>query len=192
MVEAKTPIIKWAQRKDRLYVTIELIEVKDPIIELTDDNKLKFTGSSDGKDYKLDLELFGEVNKEESKWTLDTRNIFLNIKKKEKGPHWTFINKDKVKHNYIKFDWNNYVEEDEEDVEENQGGMGGMGGFPGMGGMGGNNFMDMANMGGLGGMPDMGDMGGLDNGDGLDEDDVNPEEHKKEGDLDDLDKPAEN
>jgi|TARA_B110000914_G_C15370580_1_gene402982 hypothetical protein len=192
MVEAKTPTIKWAQRKDCLFVTIELLEVKNPIIEITDDNKLKFNGSSDGINYSLEMELFEKVNREESKWTIATRNIFLNIKKSEKGPHWAYINKDKIKHNYIKFDWNNFIDEDEEDVEENpQGGMGG--GFPGMGGMGGgNNFMDMANMGGLGGMggmPDMGDMGDM--GEGLDEDDVNPED-TKEGDLDDLDKPAEN
>lgn len=176
------PSLKWAERKDKLYITIELNDVKDPVIELTEDNRLKFTGVSGGKTYSFDYELYADVNKEESKWTLDARNIFLNIKKKEKGPYWNYLTKDKKKNNKIHLDWNFYVEEDEEDENMNMGG-----GFPGM--MGGNDFMNMGGLGGMGGMgmPDMGDMGGMDD---LDEDDV-PE--KKEGEnLDDLDKPAEN
>ncbi len=175
------PNIKWAERKDRLFVTIELNEVKDPKIELTEDNHLKFSGSSEGKNYSLDLELYKDVNVAESKWNLNARNIFLNIKKKEKGPYWSFINKDKVKHKYIHPDWNMYIDEDEED-EKKDTGMGGMGGFPGFGG--GNNFMNFGDMGGMGGMDGM-DMGM--GGDEMDEDDV---KEKKEG-LDDLDKQEE-
>ena len=172
------PNLKWAERKDKLFVTIELIEVKDAKIDIVNENRLTFSGTSEGKLYSLDIELFGEVNKEESKWTLDARNIFLSIKKKTKGPHWNFINKDKKKYNNIKVDWALYVDEDEE--EEKMGG-GDFGGFPGMGGFGGNNFMDMGGMGGMGGADD------------LDEDDVKPEDEKNQGEegLDDLDKPQE-
>lgn len=164
-----TPNIKWAERKDKIFVTIELNEVKDPKIDITEDNHLTFTGVAEGKTYSIDLELFGEVVKSESKWTLDTRNIFLDIKKKTKGPYWNYLNKDKKKHNFIHVDWNRFIDEDEEDEKPE------MGGFPGMGGMG-NNFMDM------GGMGDMGDMGDM-----PDEDD---EEPRKEG-LDDLDQAEE-
>jgi len=170
------PSIKWAERKDKLYITVELNDVKDPKIELGSDNRLKFSGVSGDKTYSFDYELFGDVNKEESKWTLDTRNIFLHIKKKEKGPYWNYLTKDKKKNNKIHLDWNFYIEEDEED-ESNVN----MGGFPGM--MGGNDFMNMGGM----GMPDMGDMGGMDD---LDEDDV--PQKKEDENLDDLDKPAEN
>ena len=171
------PNLKWAERKDKLFVTIELIEVKDAKIDLVNESRLTFSGTSEGKLYSLDIELFGEVNKEESKWTLDARNIFLSIKKKTKGPHWNFINKDKKKYNNIKVDWALYVDEDEE--EEKMMGGGDFGGFPGMGGFGGNNFMDMGGMGGMGGADD------------LDEDDVKPEDEKNQGEegLDDLDKP---
>lgn len=164
------PTIKWAERKDKLYVTIELTDVKDPKIDITDDNVLKFNGTSDGKAYSLELPLFGEVNKEESKWTLDTRNIFLNIHKKTKGAHWNFINKDKKKYNHIKVDWQLYIDEDEEDEQANAN----MGGFPGM--MGGNNFMNMGDM--------------MQHED-VDEDDIKDEEDNKEDKLDDLDKPNE-
>ena len=171
MNSTNNPNIKWAERKDKLFVTIELNEVKDPKIDLTDDNRLTFSGETGGKVYALDIPLFGEVNKAESKWTLDTRNIFINIKKKTKGAYWNYINKDKKKYNYIHVDWNMYVEEDEEDGQKDS--------FPGFGG--GNNFMEQ--MGGMGGM---GDFGGMNMGaDDMDEDDV----PKGDKDLDDLDKP---
>ena len=128
------PNIKWAERKDKLFVTIDLDEVKNPFIDITEDNHLIFKGSSNGKEYSLDLELMGEVNKEESKWTVDTRNIFLKIQKKTKGSYWNYINKDKKKYNFIHVDWYLYVDEDEEDEKPEFN-------FPGMDG--GNNFMDM-------------------------------------------------
>ena len=50
-----TAPLKWAQRKDSLYVTISLADVKDHSINLTEKN-LTFTGSSSEKKYSLDLE----------------------------------------------------------------------------------------------------------------------------------------
>jgi prostaglandin-E synthase len=47
--------VKWAQRKDSLYVTITLNDVKDHKINLTND-KLTFEGNSNGKDYSLNAE----------------------------------------------------------------------------------------------------------------------------------------
>ncbi len=52
---ANTAPVKWAQRKDSLYVTITLADVKDHKVELTD-RKLVFEGKSGDKLYKLDLE----------------------------------------------------------------------------------------------------------------------------------------
>jgi cytosolic prostaglandin-E synthase len=51
-----TAPVKWAQRKDSLYVTISLADVKDHKIELTD-RKLTFSGKSGEQAYHLDLEL---------------------------------------------------------------------------------------------------------------------------------------
>lgn len=115
MNSTNNPHIRWAERKDRLYVTIELNEVKNPKIDIVDNSRLTFLGESGGKTYSLDLELFGEVDKENSKWVLDTRNIFLNIKKKEKGPYWNYLVKDKQKRHYVNTDWQYYIDEDEED-----------------------------------------------------------------------------
>lgn len=48
--------VKWAQRKDSLYITISLADVKDHTIDLTE-KKITFSGVSGGQAYTLDLEL---------------------------------------------------------------------------------------------------------------------------------------
>jgi hypothetical protein len=107
------PIIKWAQRKDCLYITIDVVHTEKPTIEIIDGKKLKYIGTSASKKYAFEIELHDEVVKEESKYTLDSRNIFLNIKKKTSGPHWPSLTT--VKYKWIQVDWAYFVEEDEEE-----------------------------------------------------------------------------
>jgi prostaglandin-E synthase len=60
MSGAKVAPVKWAQRKDYLYITISLPDVKDHSIDLTE-RKITFSGKSNGQDYKLDLELVRRI-----------------------------------------------------------------------------------------------------------------------------------
>ena len=84
MTESKTqfPILKWAQRKDRLFITISVVHSKKPIVDLTDGKRIKYQGTDGTVNYAFDIELYDEISKEESKYTLESRNIFLNLKKK--------------------------------------------------------------------------------------------------------------
>ncbi len=50
-----TAPVKWAQRKDSLFVTITLNDVKDHNIDVTE-KKLSFSGISNGKNYAITLE----------------------------------------------------------------------------------------------------------------------------------------
>ena len=83
MSDSKTqfPIIKWAQRKDRLFITINVVHSKKPIVDLTDGKRIKYQGTDGTVNYSFDIELYDEISKDESKYTLDARNIFLNLKK---------------------------------------------------------------------------------------------------------------
>ena len=92
--KTKFPIIKWAQRKDKLFITIMVVHSKKPIVDLTDGKRIKYQGTDGNTNYAFDLELYDEIVKEESKYTLDSRNIFLNLKKKTSGPYWPRLNKD--------------------------------------------------------------------------------------------------
>ena len=117
MSEKKTqnPILKWAQRKDKLFITICVVHSKKPIVDLTDGKRIKYEGTDGSKNYSFDIELYDEIVKDESKYTLDSRNIFLNLKKKNSGPYWPRLLKDEKKYHWIEVDWMYYAEEDEED-----------------------------------------------------------------------------
>ena len=121
MTEAKTqfPMIKWAQRKDRLFITISVVHSKKPIVDLTDGKRIKYQGTDGTVNFAFDIELYDEISKEESKYTLESRNIFLNLKKKTSGPYWPRLLKDEKKYHWIEVDWMYFTEEDEEDEATN-------------------------------------------------------------------------
>lgn len=111
------PNIKWAQRKDRLFITVDVVEIKNPEIDIIDGKLLKFKGTDKNHTYAFELELYEEVDKEESKFSLDARNVFLNIKKKTKGPYWPRLMKNQQKLNWVQVDWRYYIDEDEEEED---------------------------------------------------------------------------
>ena len=113
------PIIKWAQRKKKVFITIDAVEVKNPLIDIVDGKVLKFQGTDSNHKYGFEIELYDEVVKDDSKYTLDSRNIFLNIEKKTAGPFWPRLTQENKKLNWVQVDWKHYVDEDEE--EENEG-----------------------------------------------------------------------
>ncbi|KAJ5073920.1 telomerase-binding protein p23 hsp90 co-chaperone [Anaeramoeba ignava] len=63
------PNIIWAQRKDRLFLTVQLNDISDEKIELSD-SKLVFSGlgGPDHKSYAFDLEFFEEIESGKSNW----------------------------------------------------------------------------------------------------------------------------
>ena len=117
MSQAKTqfPILKWAQRKDKLFITICVVHSKKPIVDLTDGKRIKYQGTDGSVNYAFDIELYDEIVKDQSKYTLDSRNIFLNLAKKTSGPYWPRLLKDEKKYHWIEVDWMYFAEEDEED-----------------------------------------------------------------------------
>ena len=108
------PILKWAQRKDKLFITINVVHSKKPTIEI-EGKKKKYQGTDGNINYSFEIELYDEIDKENSKYTLDARNIFLKLKKKKEGPYWPRLTSDKVKYHWIEIDWAYFVDEDEEE-----------------------------------------------------------------------------
>ena len=114
------PTIKWAQRKDKLFITINVVHTKKPTIDI-EGKKMKYKGTDGKNNYSFEIELYDEIDKENSKYTLDARNIFLKLKKKTEGPYWPRLTSDKVKYHWIEVDWAYFTEEDEEeDAKEPQ------------------------------------------------------------------------
>ncbi|KFY60558.1 hypothetical protein V496_05292 [Pseudogymnoascus sp. VKM F-4515 (FW-2607)] len=175
-----TPEVLWAQRsnateaeKNYIYLTISVPDCKPEDLKLDlKPTGLTFSGKSDSlkKSYHVELELFAEIDVENSKINHTSKNVELVLRKKEaKEEFWPRLLKDSKKVHYLKTDFDKWVDEDEQEEapEEDLGGMGGMppGGMGGMGGMGGGaggmGGMDMASMmSGMGGGG--GDFGGID------------------------------
>lgn len=174
------PTVLWAQRKDKLYVTLDVQDVQaDPKIVVDNDEtekvgKLTFDGVAVGaegekKEYSLSLTFYKEVNREESKVHISPRHIFLVLVKAEPGEHWPRLTKDSGRHlSHIKCDWDKWIDEDDEEEGKDQFDMSKLGAFNGLGGMGG---MDMAGM-------DMDALGGGDDDDDSDDDEGLPDLEK--------------
>jgi len=180
---AIAPEVQWAQRKDKLFLTLMVKDCKSPSIELTA-SKLTFKGKDGSKEYQVDLEFNKDVDPEKSQQRITGRNIYFELMKTEESSSWwPRLLKDSSKRHWLKTDFNKWKDEDdtEDEAEEpnnfdmesmmqSMGGLGGMGGMGGMpGGMGGMGGMP-GGMGGMGGMPDMSGLQGGDSDDSDDED----------------------
>ncbi|XP_033116571.1 co-chaperone protein daf-41-like [Anneissia japonica] len=148
------PQTLWAQRKDKLYITISVEDFNSSKVEMTDDQLIvEGKGGAEQKLYKLDFKFYGQINEEKSHVKRSSREVFITIVKKESGPYWPRLLSDKTKLSYLKTDFNRWVDEDDSDDEDSN--------TRGMGGMGGGNLEQMmAQMGGGGGdgFPGLGDL----------------------------------
>ena len=61
--------------------------------------------------------LFGLLK--ESKYSVGERSIELFLRKKEEGPYWPTLLKDKKKVHWLKIDFNRWRDEDDSEPEEN-------------------------------------------------------------------------
>lgn len=85
-------------------------------------DKLGFSGESGQKKYALDLQLYGEVDFEASKWTKTGFHLLVVLEKKDKNAaFWPRLTKLAQKNSYIQVDWSKWVDEDEEEEDPNKG-----------------------------------------------------------------------
>ncbi|KAI8097760.1 HSP20-like chaperone [Halteromyces radiatus] len=141
------PTVLWAQRADLIFLTVDLIDITDPKINLTSDRfQFKAKGGKEQNEYECEIEFLKSINVEKSTQHLTAHNLSMTIYKAEGAEgYWDKLQKG-GKLNFLKTDFNKWRDEDDEDDEDP---MAGMPGMPGMGG----GMPDMANMmGGAGGM----------------------------------------
>jgi len=81
-MSALHPPIRWAQRKDRVYLTVELRDIKNEKVEFLTPQQLKFTCTSDNNSFEEVIEFFDELNTEESKWNVNGLHMQFNLVKK--------------------------------------------------------------------------------------------------------------
>ncbi|RFU72976.1 hsp90 binding co-chaperone sba1 [Trichoderma arundinaceum] len=160
-----TPEVLWAQRssvadaaKNFIYLTISVPDVakEDLKLELKP-TSVTFTGKSATlkNTYHVELELFAEIDPEESRVNHTAKNVEIKLQKKElKEEYWPRLLKDSKRLHFLKTDFDKWVDED----EQNEAADDDMSKFGDMGGdFGGIDFSKLG--GGAGGMPDMSGMG---------------------------------
>ncbi|XP_038980716.1 co-chaperone protein p23-1 isoform X1 [Phoenix dactylifera] len=118
---SRHPTVKWAQRCDKIYLTVELPDAKDVNLKLEPEGKFSFSANKDGVSYEVDLELFDKVSTKESKFIIGMRSIVYVIKKAEKK-WWSRLLKDEGKPPaFLKVDWDKWIDEEDENEKAKDG-----------------------------------------------------------------------
>lgn len=118
-----TPEFFWAQRKDHVFLSINVPNVKKDSLEinLTDDGRVHFKGAGGNvgheDEYELDITLFKGIKPSESKHIITARGIRFKIIKEESGPYWDRLLKQSGRNVHCKIDWDHWKDEDEDEEE---------------------------------------------------------------------------
>ncbi|GKU90787.1 hypothetical protein SLEP1_g4740 [Rubroshorea leprosula] len=119
---SRHPTVKWAQRSDVLYITVDLPDAQDVKLKLEPEGKIFFSAISgaDKIPYEVDIDLYDKVDVNGSKASVGKRNICYLIKKAE-GKWWSRLIKQEGRPPvFLKVDWDKWVDEDEEHEPENK------------------------------------------------------------------------
>eukprot|EP00112_Aurelia_sp_Birch-Aquarium-sp1_P020432 Seg527.5 transcript_id=Seg527.5/GoldUCD/mRNA.D3Y31 product=Very-long-chain protein_id=Seg527.5/GoldUCD/D3Y31 len=118
-MDALTPIIRWADSKTKVFLTIELSDTKDPEIAVEED-RISFKGFGSGAKgenlYEATLTLFSGIYKQKSSYKLTDRCISFTLTKNEKES-WPRLLKEEAKPGWLKLDFDKMSIDDSENEE---------------------------------------------------------------------------
>eukprot|EP00262_Sarcandra_glabra_P014014 TRINITY_DN39_c0_g1_i6.p1 TRINITY_DN39_c0_g1~~TRINITY_DN39_c0_g1_i6.p1 ORF type:complete len:188 (+),score=53.98 TRINITY_DN39_c0_g1_i6:132-695(+) len=111
---SRHPEVKWAQRVDKVYITVSLPDAENVKVNLEPDGVFTFSATAGAEHhfYELKLNLHDKVNVEESKINTGARSIFCVVKKAENGWWNKLLRGDEKTPHYVKVDWDKWVDED--------------------------------------------------------------------------------
>lgn len=113
------PEVLWAQRSDKVYLTVALPDAKNVSVKSEPQGLVSFSAKGkEGEKFDFSLELFGSINPEGCKTNIGLRNIICSIQKEQKSWWKRLLKSDAKPAPYIKVDWNKWCDEDEEESEE--------------------------------------------------------------------------
>jgi len=105
------PSILWAQDRTHLFITLEIPDFNNQEILFTSTN-VSIKGTSNEINYNLSIDLYNEIDSNNSSWVIKKNCIELKILK-GKAYYWQKLTK--VKKNNIKIDWQRWKDEDDEE-----------------------------------------------------------------------------
>ncbi|KAK4387788.1 Co-chaperone protein p23-1 [Sesamum angolense] len=95
---SRHPLVKWAQRSDKLFITVELPDAENVKLNLDPEGKFFFSATSgaDNTPYEIDIDLYDKVD-------VNRINGGVGFSSRGKPPV------------FVKVDWDKWVDEDEQD-----------------------------------------------------------------------------
>ncbi|XP_005098826.2 co-chaperone protein daf-41 isoform X2 [Aplysia californica] len=116
------PAVVWAQRKDKILLTIQLENCSNPTIDIKDSSLyFKGKGGTGNVDHEVLMEFNKEIDPQACKHQATGREIiFVLMKKEESHGFWPRLLKDSKKVHYLKTDFDKWRDEDDSDVEEQE------------------------------------------------------------------------
>ncbi|CAH3017990.1 unnamed protein product [Porites evermanni] len=118
------PIIRWAQNKEWLFLTLELTDVQYPAIELTS-TRLVFQGFGHGargeQQYHVDINFYKPVNVSASTHKVLDRHVKFSIAKVSgEQEFWPRLLGDEQKPAWLKIDFDRWQSEDASDTDHEE------------------------------------------------------------------------
>ncbi|OVA00888.1 CS domain [Macleaya cordata] len=115
---SRHPEVLWAQRSDKVYLTVALPDAKNVSVKCEPQGLFSFSAmGAHGELFDFCLELYGTIIPEGCKTNVGLRNIICSIQKEQKNWWKRLLKSDEKPAPYIKVDWNKWCDEDDESAE---------------------------------------------------------------------------
>lgn len=108
------PQILWAQDRKSIFLTFEIRNIKEQNIKFSEKN-ISIKGRNDKNEFNISIDLYSEINCEESTWSIKPKGIICTLHKNIEK-FWSKLSP--VKMNNLKIDWTKWVNEDDSDLED--------------------------------------------------------------------------
>ncbi|XP_024031426.1 uncharacterized protein At3g03773 isoform X1 [Morus notabilis] len=113
---SRHPEVLWAQRSDKVYLTVALPDAKDISVKCEPHGFFTFSALGlNGQRFYFSLPLYAPILPEGCKTKVGLRNILCSIQKEQKGWWKRLLKSEEKPAPYIKVDWNKWCDEDEEE-----------------------------------------------------------------------------
>ncbi|XP_063901977.1 prostaglandin E synthase 3-like isoform X1 [Zophobas morio] len=113
---------QWAQDKRSVFLTVNLPDIKDEKVGLSE-NKVTFEGKSKDALWTNELELYGTIIKDKSVIEKSDRKLTFTLAKEDTEKFWPRLLKGNKRHHWLSTDFSKWKDEDESDEDDKFGGM---------------------------------------------------------------------
>ncbi|KAI0232662.1 Very-long-chain (3R)-3-hydroxyacyl-CoA dehydratase [Lamellibrachia satsuma] len=118
MAEYLSPFVYWGQDKGRIMLKVDLKEVENPEVHVTEDNvkfKAHGLGVAGSRDYSFEVDFYLPIDAKGSKYRITGRHIEFQLPKIGVGECWPRLTHSSQKLAWLKVDFDHFFMDDEND-----------------------------------------------------------------------------